>query len=282
MSKYKAMLEFEERLRDEYRQEFTNEHKIAEELFNLYIEATEITNQAWQLKTDKTATLGLINRIFNDLHSGFKLLMEGLLVQGMALLRDTIECAMYIKLFEVDEEFRREWLEGKVFLVRDVRKRMGKNNISPPPQDKLYRTFCSSYVHPTKEGLALHVTDRYTKELSHYVICRYGGIKDTPRIKLLTSAFLSFTCYTIVFLWQDIFPIDREEHPAWHDRMKEVTKSLYEVRVKADQEWQNILRQQLTTMQSILNAEYEAMDIEAQQLFNEEWPYEEDLADPDS
>lgn len=282
MSKYKAMLEFEERLRDEYRQEFTNEHKIAEELFNLYIEATEITSQAWQLKTDKTATLGLINRIFNDLHCGFKLLMEGLLVQGMALPRDTIECAMYIKLFEVDEEFRREWLEGKNFLVRDVRERMKKNKISPPPQDKLYRTLCRSYVHPTKEGLALHVTRQYTKDLSQYTICRFGGIKDTPRIKLLTSVFLSFTYNTVVFLWQDIFPIDREEHPAWHDRMKEVTKSLYEVRVKADQEWQNILMQQLTAMQSILNAEYEAIDIEVQQLFNEDWPYEEDLADPDS
>ena len=282
MSNYKDMLDFEERLRGEYRETFANEHKIAEELFNLYIEAVEITTQEWQPKTNKRETLGLINRIFNDLHSGFKLLMEGLLLQGMALLRDTIECAICIKLFEVDEKFRREWLGGKDFYVADLRRRMKKNNISPPPQDELYKTLCRSYVHPTKEGLALYETDRYTKELNHSVIYKYGSITDTSRIKLLTSVFLLFTYDTMDFLWQDMFPIDSEEHPDWQDRMKGARKPLCQVNVKANQEWTNKLMEQITTMQNIRYAEYEAIDMEAQGLFYEELPYKENLADSDS
>ena len=148
-SDYKRILAFEEELKSKNIKEFARAHAIAEELFNLYLEAQSINAQKWALQPEKIGAQGLINRIFNDLHSGFKLLMEGLFVQDMSLLRDTIESSIYIQLFEVDAEFRDEWLSGKDFLLRDVRSKMKSKGLTFPPQDILYRKLCGYYVHPT-------------------------------------------------------------------------------------------------------------------------------------
>ena len=269
MNRYKRIQDFEERLKSEYQMEFADEQGLAAELFDLYIEATEITNQQWQLKPERGATSALINRTFNDLHAGWKLIMEGMLGQGMTLLRDTIECAHYIKLFEVDEEFRDAWLEGKDFFLRDVRKIMKKKGISPPPQDQFYKTFSQTYTHPSKKGTVAHVVDWYPTGQEHRILYLYGGVRDTARTRFLALAALSFTCATIYFLWQEMFPIDKVKHPSWHDRFAGAVKQIYSLRAKSDQEWVKSLQKHLTTIQKILNDQYEGLELEARKLFGE-------------
>jgi len=253
MNRYKRIQDFEERLKSEYKMEFADEQGVAAELFDLYIEATEITSQQWQLKPERRATSALINRTFNDLHAGWKLIMEGMLGQGMTLLRDTIECAHYIKLFEVDEEFRDAWLKGKDVFLRDVRKIIRKKGISPPPQDQFYKTFSQTYTHPTKKGTVAHVVDWYPTGQEHRILYLYGGVRDTARTTFLAFAALSFTWVTIYFLWQEMFPIDKAKHPSWHDRFAGAAKQIYSLRAKSDQEWMKFNLEQLATTEKILD-----------------------------
>src|SRR4030042_5432005 len=112
--------DFTEKLRNEYEREFADEQILVDDLLDLYFEATKITKSKI-LKSGKDEIFMLINRIYNDIYAGWHLIMLGLLSQGMTLFRDTIECSNYIKLFDVDPEFRKEWSEGKDFFLRDVR-----------------------------------------------------------------------------------------------------------------------------------------------------------------
>lgn len=276
MNNYKGIIEFEERLKEKNVGEFAREYGIAEELFNLFIEGMEINKENWHLQPEKKATMGLVNRIFNDLHCSFKLLMEGLFVQGMSLLRDTIECTMYIKLFEVDSAFRREWLNGKDFLTREIRGMMKKSQIPPPPEDQLYKQLCRTYVHPTFKGIAPHVCDWYTPDGKQYFVCHYGGIEDVPRAKILFSAFLLFSYGTTSHLWRDMFPVDKNKYSEWHDKMDNVLKRLYPIQEEADKSWFNTLIEQLTTIQKVLNNRFVTLDEEAEEISDIESPFDDE------
>lgn len=253
MSSYEGIRDFEERLKSKYQNEFADEQALAGELFDLYLEAVEITSKKWNLKPEHRATFELMSRMFYDLHAGWKLIMEGISGQGMTLLRDTIECAHYIKLFEVDSEFRDEWLEGKVFFLRDVRERMKNRGISPPPQDQLYRTLSQTYTHPSKKGTAWHVADLYPVAQQHEVVCRYGGVEDIPRTRWAALAALSLTYVTVYFLWQEMFPIDADTYPAWYGKLVAAEKQLRSLEAKTNQELLKFHSEQLATTRKILD-----------------------------
>jgi hypothetical protein len=270
MNHSKKMRDFGEKLKDEYQLEFADEQRLADELFNLYIEAAEITNQQWQLEPERRETLELINRTFNDLYAGWKLIMEGMLGQGMALLRDTIECANYIKLLEVDTEFKDEWREGKDFFLRDIRRRMKRKGISPPPQDQYYKTFSQTYAHPSKKGTVSHVRDWYPTGLEHRILFLFGSVKDIPRTRFLALTALTLTYVTIYFLWQEMFPIEKTKHASWHDRLAEAIRQLYSLKEKSDQEWEKLLQKQLTNIGKILNDQCEVLELEARELFGKQ------------
>jgi hypothetical protein len=253
MDQYQRIQEFEEKLEADNRQEFVDEQRLASELFNLYLEAGEITSQQWALKPERRATFELINRTFNDLHAGWKLIMEGLLPQGMTLLRGSIECAHYIKLFEVDAEFRDEWLEGKDFFLRDVRERMQRKGISPAPQDLLYKFFSQVYTHPSKKGTASHVADSYPIPGEQRVLFMYGGVKDIPRTRIMALHALGLIYVTIYFLWQEMFPIDKNIHPTWCERFSRAIEQIYSIEAKAKQEWMEFIEEQRTTVRKIID-----------------------------
>jgi len=236
MSCYEDIRDFEEKLRSEYQQEFAAEQKLAGELFDLYLEAVDITGKQWRLKPERRATFELMSRIFNDLHAGWKLIMEGISGQGMTLLRDTIECAHYIKLFEIDSKSRDEWVKGKDFFLRDVREIMKKKRISPPPQDQLYKTLSQTYTHPSKKGTAWHVVDFYPIAQNHEVVCMYGGVEDIRRTRFAALAALTLTYVTVYFMWQETFPIDKDTYPAWYRRLVAAEKQLRSLQAKANQE----------------------------------------------
>lgn len=260
MNRSKEIRDSGEKLKGEYQQEFADEQRLADEFFNLYIEALEIINPQWDLKPERRESLELINRAFNDLYAGWKLIMEGMLVQGMTLLRDTIECANYIKLFEVDEEFRDEWRQGKDFFPRDILKRMKIKKVSLPPQNQFYKTFSQNYTHPSKKGIVAHVVDWYpTGGLEHRVIYHFGSVKDTSRTRFVASAALFLMQVTIYFLWQEMFPIEKTKHPSWHDRFTGTMRQLHSLQVKSDQEAVNFLHEQLTTINKILDDQYKAL-----------------------
>lgn len=273
MSSYDDIRDFEERLKSEYQKELADEQALADELFDLYLEAVEITGKKWRLKPEQRATFELMSRIFNDLHAGWKLIMEGMLSQGMTLLRDTIECANYIKLFEVDSEFRNKWQQGGEFFLRDIRKRMKEKKVSPPPQDKFYKILSQNYAHASKKGTVSHVVDWYPTGLEHRILYLYGPVRDIPRMRFLALAALSLTFVTIAFLWLEMFPINKAEHPSWHDRLAGAMKQIYSLKAKSDQEGVRLLHKQRTNIQKILNDQYEALELEIRELSGE-WPKE--------
>lgn len=253
MDDYKHIRDFEERLKSKYQKEFADEQALAGELFNLYLEAVDITGKQWYLEPERRATFELMSRLFNDLHAGWKLIMEGISGEGMTLLRDTIECAHYIKLFEVDTEFRDKWLGGTDFFLRDVRQRMKKKKISPPPQDRLYKTLSQTYTHPSKKGTAWHVADLYPVAQKHEVVCMYGGVEDIPRTRFAVLTVLTLTYVTIYFLWQEMFPIDADTYPAWHGRLAAAEKQLRSLEAKTNQELLKFHSGQLATTRKILD-----------------------------
>lgn len=270
MNHSKKLRDFGDKLRREYEQEFSDEWGLSDELFNLYIEAAEIINQQWQLGPERRETLELISRTFNYSYAAWKLIMEGMLSQGMTLLRDTIECANYIKLLEFDEETRNEWRKGKDFFLRDIRSRMKKKGISPPPQDQYYKAFSQSYVHPSKKSTVSHVVDWYPTGLEHRTLFLLGSVRDVPRTRFLAGAALLLMWITLYFLWQEMFPIDKVKHPRWHERFNEAMKQLHSLRAKSDQEWAKLIQKQLTNINKILDDQYKALELEARGLFGEQ------------
>jgi hypothetical protein len=261
----KKMRDFTEELKNEYRQEFADEQRLADELFNLYIEAAQIIHQHQEPKLQRE-TWELVSRTFNDLYAGWSIIMQGMLTQGMPLLRDTIECANYIKLLEVDKEFRNEWREGKNFFLRDIRSRMKKKGISPPPQDQHYRIFSQYYAHPSRKSTVSHVTDWYPTGLEHRVVYHFGSVKHVARTRFLAEATLGLMLITIEFLWLEMFPIDKAQHLTWHNRFAVAMGQLLQFTAKSDQEWQRLLIKQATNIQKILKDQYEAMESEVREI----------------
>lgn len=266
MNRSKEMRDFGDKVRSEYEKEFADEWRIADELFNLYIEAAEITNQQWQLKPERREILELISRIFNYSYAGWQLVMEGMSSQGMTLFRDTIECANYIKLLEADEEFRNEWREGKDFFLRDIRAKMKKKGISFPPQDQYYKTFSRSYVHPSKKGTVSHVVDWYPTVLEHRILFLLGSIRDVPRTRFLAGAALILTWVNLYFLWVEMFPIDKTKYPEWYDKFNGTMKQLHALKVKSDKEWSKLIQKQFTNINKIFDDQYKALESEVRDI----------------
>jgi len=253
MSVYEGILNSEEKLRVKYRQEFAEEITLASELFDIFFEANDINLEKWHLIPERRATAELISRTFYDLHAGLKLTLEGLPVQGMALLRDTIECANHIKLFETDDEFRDSWSKGEVFFPRDIQKRMTKLGISPPRLNEEYKPLSQAYLHPSKVGVAAHTADLYSPEGTHSVILSHGGIDDIPLIRAAVVKTIVFICKVICFVWGEMYPIDEDTNPQWHKRVAEALERICSLQDKVKQEQLKHNRKQLTTTREILD-----------------------------
>jgi len=266
MEHYKKLKDFTERVNIEFQQEFADEQLLATELFSLYFEAAEIANQQFVLKRE---TLELISRTFNTFYAGWNLIVGGLLTQGMILLRDTIECITYVKLFEVDEEFREEWGEGKEFFPRDIQKRLKKNMISLPKQKRFYKIFSQNWAHPSKKGTVSHVTDWYPTGLEHRVLFHFGSVKVTPRTRFIAVAALSLMFGTISFLWTEVFPINKDANHTWYQKLTSAQKKMEMIELKSDKELEIVIKKQYENYQSILSDQYAAMEAEARALFEE-------------
>ncbi|MBA7678248.1 hypothetical protein ES703_86521 [subsurface metagenome] len=154
----------------------------------------------------------LIDRTFNDLHAGLELILVGMSVQGIALLRDTIECANHIKLFEVDSEFRDKWCQGEDFFPREIQGRMKKLDISPPPQNEAYKLLSRHYLHPSKYGVASQTVDLYSSRGEHSVLFSCGGVDDIPETRYAVSLVIMFTYDAIRFIWGEMYPVDKGTH----------------------------------------------------------------------
>lgn len=253
MSVYKEILNFEEELRAKYRQEFIEENDLTCELFDIFFEAYDFNLEQWHLKPERRATVELISRIFNDLHAGLKLILEGMPAQGIALLRDTIECANHIKLFETDSEFRDKWCQGEVFFPRDIQKRMKKLCIDPPSLNEEYKPLSQAYVHPSKVGMALHTVDLYLPTGEHSVTYSHGGIEDIPQTRSTILLALTFIYRTICFIWGEMYPLRKVKQYAWCERLGKALDRVYSLQTRVRQEEINYHIEQYTTVRKIID-----------------------------
>ena len=253
MSAYGGILNFEEELRDKYKQEFVEENELACELFDIFFEANDINLEQWHSKPERRATMELINRTFNDLHAGLKLILEGMSAQGIALLRDTIECANHIKLFETDSEFRDKWCQGEVFFPRDIQNRMKKLGISPPSLNEEYKPLSQAYVHPSKVGVASHTLNWYPSPGKHIVKYLYGGIENLYQTRSAILLALVFIYKVICFIWKEMYPLDKDTHSQWHERFAKALKRIYSLQQKVSQEQLNYHIEQWATVREILD-----------------------------
>jgi len=253
MSMYKEILNFEEKLRAKYRQEFKEENDLACELFDIFFEAYDFNLEQWHLKPERRATIELINRIFNDLHAGLKLILEGMPAQGIALLRDTIECANHIKLFETDSEFRDKWCQGEVFFPRDIQKRMGKLCIDLPLLNEEYKPLSQAYVHPSKVGVAPHTANSYSPEGERSVLYSHGGVDDICLIRSSILIAIVFIYKVICFIWGEMYRIDKDTHVQWHERLAKMRSRICLLQSSVRQEQLNYLMEQHATIREILD-----------------------------
>lgn len=253
MSIYEEILNFEEKLRAKYKQEFVEENDLASELFDIFLESRDINLGKWHLGPERRATMELIDRTFDDLHGGFKLILSGMPVQGRGLLRDTIECANHIKLFETDSEFRDKWCQGEVFFPRDIQKRMEKLGISPPPQNEAYKPLSQAYLHPSKDGVASRTVDLYSSAGEHSVQFSCGGVDDIPETRNASLLAIMFTYNSICFIWGEMYPVDSDAYPQWYERLAKARKRIDSLQTKFMQEYLNYHMEQLTTVRKILD-----------------------------
>jgi len=253
MSLYEEILNFEEELRAKYKQEFIEENELACELFDIFLEARDINLKKWHLKPERRATMELIDRTFDDLHAGFKLILAGMPVQGGALLRDTIECANHIKLFETDTEFRDKWCQGDVFFPRDIQDRMKKLGISPPPQNEAYKPLSRAYLHPSKDGVASRTVNCYSSAGEHSVLFSCGGVDDIPETRNAILLAHMFTHNAICFIWGEMYPVDKDTYPQWYERLAKARKRINSLQTKVSQEQLNYHIEQWATVKKILD-----------------------------
>ena len=252
MSVYEGILNSEEELRAEYRKEFAEEIALAHELFDIFFEANDINLEQWHLEPERRVTLELINRTFNSLHAGLKLILEGMPVQGQALLRDTIECANHIKLFEEDSVYRDRWCKGEVFFPRDIQNRMKKLGIPPPSLNKEYKPLSQAYEHPSKVGVAAHTLDWYPSPGEHIEKYLYGGIKDVYQTRSAILLALIFTYEAIRFIWIEMYPINKGTYPQWHERLAKARNRINSLETRVIQEEFNYRMEQYTTIRKII------------------------------
>lgn len=253
MSVYEGILNFEEELRAKYKQEFAEEIALACELFDIFFEANDIYLKQWQERLEHRVTLELINRTFNSLHAGLKLILEGMPSQGIAFLRDTIECANHIKLFEEDTVYRDRWCRGEVFFPRDIQSRMKKLGISSPSLNEDYKLLSKAYIHPSKVGVASHTLNWYPSPGEHIVIYSYGGIDDVYQIRSAILLALVFIYRVIYFIWEEMYPIDKDTYPQWYERIAKARKRIDSLQAKVGQESLNYHIEQYTTVREILD-----------------------------
>ena len=252
MSVYEGILNFEEELRIKYKKEFAEEIALARELFDIFFEANDINLKQWHLKQERRVALDLINRTFNSLHAGLKLILEGMPSQGIAFLRDTIECTNHIKLFEEDTVYRDRWCRGEVFFPRDIQSRMKKLGISSPSLNEDYKLLSKAYIHPSKVGVASHTLNWYPSPGEHIVIYSYGGIDDLYQVRSAILLALTFTYEAICFIWVEMYPIGKDTSPQWHERLAKARNRIYSLQTRVRQEQLNYHIEQYTTVRRIL------------------------------
>lgn len=253
MSVYEGILNFEEGLRAKYKQEFAEEITLAHELFDIFFEANHIKLEQWHEIPERRVTSELINRTFNSLHAGLKLILEGMPSQGMVFLRDTIECANHIKLFEEDTVYRDRWWRGEVFFPRDIQSRMKKLDISFPSLNEDYKLLSKAYIHPSKVGVASHTLNWYPSPGEHIVIYSYGGIDDVYQIRSAILRAVEFIYKVICFIWGEMYPIDKDTYPQWHERIAKALNRIYSLQTRVRQEQLDYHIEQYKTTREILN-----------------------------
>ena len=253
MSMYKDILNFEDALSAKYKQVFVEECELACELFDVFDEANRIHLERWELEPERRATGELINRTFNDLHASLKLILEGLPAQALALLRDTIECANHIKLFEEDSESREQWRKGKVFFPRDIQSKMKNLGIVPPQLNEDYKPLSRAYLHPSKIGVASHTVVYYSPEGVQSVQFLYGGADDVYLMRSTILLALGFIYKVTWFIWGDMYPLDKDTHSQWYERLTKAGNRMLLLQNKFKQEQLNYHIEQYTTVRKILD-----------------------------
>jgi hypothetical protein len=158
--RYDRVVEFEENLHQWAKGLFLEERMIFKEMAELMLKPIEYLPPVTEGEDGekKSALLMLISRLFNDLESAKLLALTGLCEQAYMPLRDSIECMMLVRLFNVDDKRAIRWMKRPAqYSPGDAHKRLRELN-TDAPEYGFYGSL-STLSHANLLGSLTHVEE---------------------------------------------------------------------------------------------------------------------------
>jgi len=186
---YADIKSYESSLHTHISEHFSERLSLFDEIMEVYLEPLDEVCGYWHYKEEKSPTILLLARMFNDFESAKLLLLHGQPEQAMMPTRDIIESMMLLRLFGSDSKLALRWMKDlKEYHPAKVKERLGELKILCP-EHAFYQSL-SQLAHVNLLSVAHRATEK--KQSSNLIVQSYhfGGINNPTWIRLLRDKLL--------------------------------------------------------------------------------------------
>lgn len=225
--RYDRIVEFEDKLHQWTKGLFLEERMIFAEMAELMLYPLEQFPDSSKGKDGekKSVVLMLISRLFNDLEAAKLLILNGYCEQAYMPLRDTIECTMLLRLFQVDEKRALRWVtRAAEYSPRLVRERLDELGIKVP--EHAFYPFWSSVAHANLLGCVTKVRETELGEGTLLRTYHFGGYANERWIGLQLNLALLQMLLALVGPLTEIYSEFFSDVVAWHKKVMETVPRL--------------------------------------------------------
>jgi hypothetical protein len=197
--RYDSIVEFEDKLHQRTKGFFLEERLIFAEMAELILSPLEHTPTSFEgVEGHKKSVIGmLISRMFNDFEAAKLLILTGLCEQAYMPVRDSIECMMLIRLFDVDDKRALRWVKRTAqYSPKLVKQRLDELGIEAP--EYAFYGPMSMFGHANVLGSVTHVQEKDAGKGALLREYHFGGFANYKWIGMELQMLLVHMLFALV------------------------------------------------------------------------------------
>lgn len=181
----------------------------------------------WADLEDSDALLLLVARMFNDYEAAKNQIVVGLHDQSFSSIRDSFECMLILRLFLIEPERARRWMENlSEYAAGSVKKALNELGIETPE----YGCYgpLSKLAHPNFLASTHLVTET---EVSRDIVLRrysFGAYRNDNWLKINFRNLLAYMMFLLLMVLPSVYSLlmSREDLEPWCERVWELVAVL--------------------------------------------------------
>jgi hypothetical protein len=209
--RYDNIQRFERNLRSTNLALVAADNLVYEHIAELMLEPLEMLQDQWNNREDKSVQNLLIARLFSGFEAVKLLILSGLLDHSHMPLRDTFECMLLLRLFEVRPNLAIRWITKLKSIDAATARAILNEAGFETPEYVLWETE-SGLSHANAIGSAPRVTETEMSEGVNRSF-NFGGFRQDRHVRLLFRSLIGHMTFALVGPLTEVYmPYFSEEY----------------------------------------------------------------------